>query len=206
MNDISIKVRPEMLPWIQLQRGKSETANTLIKATHETFSIISPHLPIVCNNYLDIGCGLATVPLLIYNYFYEKPKMFLLDSFKKSEKIYYGYHDLTAFYNDPNMTELLLSDNGVPLEDFSLIDVDRKKINIEEKMDLITSFWSWGFHYPIEEYITEAWRLLNPEGKLILILRKGTNGDKYLSKIFKTVKQINTKYYEKAIFVVAEKS
>jgi SAM-dependent methyltransferase len=198
-----IKVHDEMLEWIKLQRGKDNTIIDFIRDARDTFHDIYPYLPSYCESILDIGCGLAAVPMLLYHHYGKNIHMFLLDSFHRSKKIYYGYHETTAFYNDPNMTRKFLLDNDTVETDFTLLDVKRKLINLNSQVDLITSFWSWGFHYPIKEYLSEVWRLLNYNGTLITMVRKGTGGREALSEVFEKVNII--KEYQKAILVTGVK-
>lgn len=43
-------------------------------------------------------------------------------------------------------------------------------------VDLVFSLVSWGYHYPVTDYLEDACALLRPGGTLILDVRTGTDG------------------------------
>ena len=51
-------------------------------------------------------------------------------------------------------------------------------------MDIITSFLSWGFHFPIKTYLNEVTDLMHKDTILIIDIRKNTGDFEILKNIF----------------------
>ena len=87
----------------------------------------------------------------------------------------------------------MLSMNGVPEENIHLLEAtDDNKIDIHQRLDLVISLISWGFHYPVSTYLDRVYELLQKNGCLIIDLRKNTEGLKELEWKFSSV----TPYFE----------
>ena len=62
---------------------------------------------------------------------------------------------------------------------------------LPEALDLVISLISWGFHYPVAVYADQVREILRPGGRVILDVRKGTDGREQLEARFPRVLQIS---------------
>ena len=62
---------------------------------------------------------------------------------------------------------------GISESNIYLIDADPAKIADLRPVDLILSLHSWGFHYPISVYLDSVIKVLAPNGKIIIDIRRG---------------------------------
>lgn len=88
--------------------------------------------------------------------------------------------------------------NGINEAKIHLFEVpSNNQISIDCSFDLVISLISWGFHYPLSQYMDDVYELLNENGALILDLRKKTKDKAILQDRFSGVKQIaeGQKYY-----------
>jgi len=126
------------------------------KMKEENFRILDNYLKIKPTKLLDIGCGLAWESRL----FSEKygTELWLVDgdvdaNENKSSAADIGYHtssDNFLFYNKLETLEKKL--NQLETKNYKLIDCNNISIPDDVKFDLITSWLSCGFHYPINTY------------------------------------------------------
>ena len=110
------------------------------------------YLPANIENIVDIGCGLGILHIYINEMYQNKPSFFLLDKNTIDTKIKYGFSENYDSYNILNETKNILLNNGLLNEQIHLINVD-KEIKIDNKIDLLISLKSMGYHYPIDNYI-----------------------------------------------------
>lgn len=138
---------------------------------------IAPYIPIGTRNILDIGCGVAGLDLFLYKNL-DSPNIILLDKTKVEDKIWYSFKDDGAFYNSLAVAEGMLVQNGVPPEKVTSIEAESGALSVipDGSVDCVISTISWGFHYPVETYLSQVVRVMSDEGVLILDLRKNTNG------------------------------
>ncbi len=120
-----------------------------------SFNLVNNHLTQPPRNILDIGCGFAFESRLFYKKY--QSKIWLIDGDVQSQKnkkvreIKFGAVDTMGFYNKlEDIEQVLIQDN---IADYQLIDVNNLTIPETEKFDLICSYFSCGFHYPISSYI-----------------------------------------------------
>ena len=112
------------------------------------------------------------------HYFNNKVDFYLLDGTRIEEKVFYMFEGKGAFYNSLDVAREVLMDNKIRKDKIHLIEAnDDNDIKItNEKMDLVISLISWGFHYPVETYLDKVSNLLSEEGTIIMDIRKNTNG------------------------------
>lgn len=137
------------------------------------FDSIVGHLPKNAFRSLDIGAGIGGINVLLSAHYNHKIQLHLLDKTAVNKSIYYGFRDKTAFYNSlPEAFHLLLN-SGVPDKNIILHEAgdDQNPPFKNISYDLITSFISWGYHYPINTYLNDVKHSLSPEGVLIVDLR-----------------------------------
>ncbi|MBN1461782.1 MAG: class I SAM-dependent methyltransferase [Armatimonadetes bacterium] len=145
----------------------------------QEYTDIRAWLPAHVEAILDVGCGLGGIDVLLFEH-YERAsglRFYLLDRTQTDSDITYGYKSRADYYNSLDLTRETLVGNGLPVESLKIIEArDDAGIDITEKVDLVISLISWGFHYPVATYLDRAHDLLKPEGRLILDVRKGTDG------------------------------
>jgi SAM-dependent methyltransferase len=97
----------------------------------------------------------------------------------------------TAYYNNFDLALKLLKMNGVAEENIFTINIENERFPHPPKFDLIVSLLSWGYHYPVDVYIDDVSQSLSQNGKLILDVRKGTEGSYMLQKYFDNIEVIS---------------
>lgn len=142
----------------------------------ENFEILDRYLNRPPLTILDIGCGLAWESRL-FNQKYGS-WLWLLDG--DSEKNTVTEHSSEARYHDTAQTFLRyypmsrLKQELLKLgtQNFKLIDCDSIDIADHIKFDLITSWVSCGFHYPVSTYRDLIIKHSRPDTRIIMDLRK----------------------------------
>jgi len=115
---------------------------------------------------LDVGCGSSFMDLIAseYNPTFE---FYLLD--KKEYSSYFTWFDTKhVFYHSWDIVKDLISTSSLNEEKFNFLNYDE---NWPNDLDLVTSFASWGFHYPIKNnfgYWEKVLSSLKVGGKLYL--------------------------------------
>jgi SAM-dependent methyltransferase len=143
------------------------------------FDIIKPYLPAKTNAVLDIGCGVAGVDVLISKHYGNNTNIdfCLLDKTGVDRRVHYGFKSKGSFYNSLLVAGNLLLQNGIDSKNIFSQEVDTDyHISFSKQFDLIISLLSWGYHYPVSTYLEEVFELLNRGGRVIIDIRKGTNG------------------------------
>ena len=191
--------------YLSAQRNLSVNDKDSILHSFELYhNSISSFLPEKCNSVLDIGCGLGITNLFIFEH-YKRERNIVFNLFDRSEypdKLYFGYQEKAAFYNDLDLARNLLIDYGISQKNINAIDANKKNLKNLSGIDIVISSIAWGFHFPISVYVDEVVRLMNQESILILDIRKGTNGLEELSKFFHCKKILEGK---KSIRLVCSK-
>ena len=121
----------------------------LFREELETFE---KYLPSNVENIMDIGCGLGVLNIFINQKYQNNPNFYLLDKNTVDNKIKYGFSKDYESYNDLNETKNILLKNGLSKEQIYIKNVDQE-IMIDNKINLVISLKSMGYHYPIENYI-----------------------------------------------------
>ena len=180
MIEIEAKIRSKKIIELYFRDMKSE---------YESFQNC---LPDKCSRILDIGCGIAGIDVFLNEHYSDKTmEFYLLDKSEVAEDVYYSYKEKGAFYNSLNLAKAVLVNAGIDQNHVHLIEAtEHNDINTNCNMDLVLSLISWGFHYPIGTYLDKVYNLLNEGGKLILDIRKGTDGLKLISNRFTKYRSI----------------
>ena len=110
------------------------------------------YLPKSVINIMDIGCGLGIINIQLNNFFSNKPNFFLLDKNRIDKKIKYGFNSNYESYNNLTETKNILLENSIEDQRINLFDVE-KNMKINDKMDLVISLKSMGYHYPLGIYL-----------------------------------------------------
>lgn len=142
---------------------------------HKNFEIVDEYVNTGLSNILDIGCGLAWESRLFGKK--HNCNLWLIDgdasdNDKKEKPADVGYHqtsDKFLFYNSLDT----LHDELVKLDtpNFKLLDCNNLQIPEDQKFDLITSWLSCGFHYPVSTYRELILKHSHKDTKIIVDLR-----------------------------------
>lgn len=173
-----------LINYFQDKYLEKNTENLFLKEI-ETFKNYLPNSP---KNIMDVGCGLGIIDIYL-NRIFNNPKFFLLDKNRIDKKIKYGFSSNYESYNDLNETKNLLLNNEIKLDQINLFDVE-KTINISEKIDLVISLKSMGYHYPIETYMNLFKKHCSQDVVFIFDISKGNYDNISLERIFKKVEVI----------------
>ena len=216
LNHISKKLlllqRNELLSekqnWLRRRFGRFIFTNFLInyfqiddieKRTEELFQkeikLIKSYLPKKAENIMDIGCGLGIINIYLNEIYNNRPNFFLLDKNKIDKKIKYGFSRDYESYNDLNETRNLLLNNNININSIITIDVE-KNIKIDNKIDLVISLKSMGYHYPIDVYLPLFATCCDENTIFIFDVTEGYYKESLFRKYFDTV---NIIYEEKSI-------
>ena len=120
-------------------------------------------------NVLDIGSGVGISSLILSSYA-PSSKITLLDKnngWKDVAGLPHDYlngydEDGYVFYNSTNLTKNAMEKSGI--ENVKFITPEDEW----EQYDLITSTWSYAWHYPLDIYWEKVLKYLKPGGKLML--------------------------------------
>lgn len=130
------------------------------KITFESIEnyLLKKYKNIKFNKIMDIGCGLAQVPILFQKKYGSN--LYLLEGDANiNPKFYTTIDDIHQYLIKQNIN-------------YQLIDIENR-INIPEKMDLIISLLAVGFHYPIKDWV--QWIKDHSTGETHIILDVKTN-------------------------------
>jgi L-malate glycosyltransferase len=176
-----------ILEFYELLR-KKEIEAAHANEMYDILDTIHAYLPSAPSAILDIGAGLGGIDLTLYHYFKSYPTLYLLDKdglLLGRHGGYHGYVEDFSHYNSFQWTRRFLEVNGVPAEKINTIDITTSSFPTE-KFDLVISLLSWGFHFPVDTYIQDVHKQLKKGGRLILDIRKGTDGVDVLREVFNT--------------------
>jgi SAM-dependent methyltransferase len=183
---LAFRIARKLLPFLNYERSVSLEAKLrnasicreYLEDIAQEYASIKDYLPKECERLMDIGCGVAGIDLFLDRHYGDRhPHIYLLDKSHIEEKVFYLYKDKGAFYNSLEVAREVLTSNGIDSDHVHLVEAtDNNDINTDDRMDLIISLISWGFHYPVETYLDRAYETLKPGGALILDVRKDTGG------------------------------
>lgn len=136
------------------------------------FDIVDSYITTIPKNILDIGCGLAFESEMFQKRY--GTELYLLDgdfSSTNTNERYtnYGSEDSMAFYS--RIDDLKKSWKVRNIK-FNFIDANNCNISDNLKFDLIYSFESCGFHYPLDTYINLLKKHTHENSVLIFDIRK----------------------------------
>lgn len=188
-----VNIPTEALPLLLMQRTRlqGELAERYYEACAEDFATIRDYLPDGCHRILDIGCGVGGLDVLLARHLCGDGHFYLLDHDRVDDLVYYGFADSAPAYNSLALTKATLEANGVDREAVTLLEAGKAytgpgeslwRFRLPEQVDLVLSVRSWGYHYPVHEYLDDVWRVLRDDARLILDVRKRTGGMKALKR------------------------
>ena len=162
------------------------------------FSIVDQYLKSPPKCILDIGCGLAVESERFQKKY--NSQLYLVDgdfedTINRARKVNYGTVDSMAFYS--KIEDLQKSWNSRNLN-YTFINPNNMYINEDIKFDLIYSFESCGFHYPITTYKDFLKKHIDESTILIFDVRRKASKEQL--EAFDIIDNINiTKKYDTLI-------
>ena len=194
--------------WLRKRFGRLIFTNFLVnyfqienieKRTEELFQkeieLIKNYLPKKAENIMDIGCGLGIINIYLNKIYNNNSNFYLLDKNRIDKVIKYGFSSDYESYNDLNETKNLLINNDISSKSLHTIDVE-KDIKIDNKIDLVISLKSMGYHYPIDQYLNLFSTCCDENTTFIFDVSEGYYNDSLFKRYFDTV---NVIYEEKSI-------
>lgn len=168
--------------------------DSVVTASELYVNNIASHLPRECSAILDIGCGIGLVPLLIHNSLQgEKPALYLFDqsvdinNLTGTDIAPTGFNEIYKFSASLDVTKHFLVLNGVDERNIVLCEVGVWDLDSAGPFDCVISRKSWGFHYPIDEYLNSVSKRIQPAGVVITDVRRGQGGIEKMEAVFGSV-------------------
>jgi len=193
-----MKIPEKALQYIQMHRTDikgGDIAKQYIEQIEKDFEELKPWLPEKCKAFADIGCGVAGIDVLISRH-YNGAKPYLIDGSGVGNKKFHFYEEGADIYNDIMVTKEVMQVNNVPNYQLTY-----QGYALPLPVDFFISILSWGFHYPIDQYLKLVTTSLKSKNRLILDIRCDTNGKQCLEKDFEFVGIVSTrKYSERCVF------
>ena len=166
------------------------------KIKEKNFTILDEYLQNKPKKLLDIGCGLAWESRM-FNLKYNT-RLYLIDGdannnqtkdAKSKDINYHQSADTFLYYYSLYRLDEELKKLGT--KDYTLIDCNNLKLP-DIKFDLITSWLSCGFHYPISTYVSLIKKHSHSGTRIIMDLRKNKKtGEIILEECFKIIKIVS---------------
>lgn len=119
----------------------------------------------------DIGCGYAFFDLFAAKAL--KAEVLLID-LEENEHRHFGFRAEGAAYSSLARARQLLEANGVSPKKIETLNPRETVPETAKPVDLVVSFLSCGFHYPVDAYLPFLDRVLKPGGAAIFDLRDRT--------------------------------
>jgi SAM-dependent methyltransferase len=150
------------------------------------FNVVRSYLPSTATSVMDIGCGIAALDVFLFERYREQnPEMLLVDRSEVSNEIYFGFRSEAAFYNSLDRAKRTLLANGVPEHRIRLFKAPEDgQLPDVAPLDLVISILSWGFHFPIGTYLDSVCDRLAHNGRVIVDVRRKTDGLERLAARF----------------------
>ncbi len=119
----------------------------------------------------DIGCGYGFFDLFAAKYL--SAEVVLID-LEQNEHRHFGFQEEGAAYSSLKVARELLLANNVPVERIECLNPRDTLPEAIDPVDLVVSFISCGFHYPVDSYLPMLDKALRPGGAAIFDLRATT--------------------------------
>lgn len=169
----------ECIPLLREQRTHMGDISGYGIELERAYLSFASSLPKQATAVLDIGCGMSGIDVFISRHYNHDIKLTLADKDGISDKILSGFassKDDFCHYHNFEYAIKLLCDNGVPRKNIDPYDLNLYSLP-KEPFDVVISLLSWGFHYPIADYIPNV----RPGGVIIADCRKKTPSEDTLN-------------------------
>lgn len=119
----------------------------------------------------DIGCGYGFFDLFAAQ---DMGCKLLLIDLEENTHRHFGFNTEGAAYSSLSRAKGLLKANGVKADRIETLNPMTKPAETAKSVDLVVSFLSCGFHYPVDMYLPFLDKVLRPGGAAIFDLRRST--------------------------------
>jgi SAM-dependent methyltransferase len=119
----------------------------------------------------DIGCGYAFFDLFLAR---DLGAEIVLIDLESSDDRHFGFKSEGAAYSSLDKARALLLANGVAAAKVTTLNPRVAAVEAIAPVDLVVSFLSCGFHYPVDMYLPFLEKALAPGGAAIFDLRAQT--------------------------------
>jgi SAM-dependent methyltransferase len=158
----------------QYKPSKRKTVARLEESSSAEWNALWPVIDNKPERILDFGCGLGRMSVFAHSKFQDPSIEYVLydgNSVPEKEGDGTGFTRRRIFYNDLRMTELFCRSND--LTNYAIINAENQPVTDAGGVDLVMSFLSLGYHYPIEDSLDEIISILNPGGVVAAGVREG---------------------------------
>lgn len=170
---MNFKLSPESIRLLCYQRSQycDIVGASYLSEMSQIYNQIEHNLPGNVKYILDVGAGMAGIDVFLAKH-YPQAHITILDKegYAENFKSKIGFHssiDTFGAYHSFEVARKLLIQNGVHA---SFVDIGKQNFP-KDKFDLVVSFLSWGFHYPLSTYSNQ----INTPCSIICDVRKGTD-------------------------------
>lgn len=156
----------------QVDRLGDEIAYRTAAVIHEEYQDLAPLLKTLApKSIVDIGCGYAFFDLFLARD--SGAKMLLID-LESNERRHFGFKNEGAAYSSLEKAKEMLIANKIPKKNVRTLNPEKEDVVKSGKADLVTSFLSCGFHYPVSLYGEYFTKCVTKNGYVIIDLREAT--------------------------------
>ncbi len=156
----------------QVDRLGDEIAYRTAAVIHEEYQDLAPLLKrLAPKSIVDIGCGYAFFDLFLARD--SGAKMLLID-LESNERRHFGFKKEGAAYSSLEKAKEMLLANKIPKKNVRTLNPEKEDPVQSGQADLVASFLSCGFHYPVSLYGTYFTECVSDGGHVIVDLREAT--------------------------------
>lgn len=142
---------------------------------------------------LELGCGLGRMSIFLNSELKNEDIHYILaDSTFDNNSPEYGWKANKGYYNDLELTRKFSERHG--LTNFEVIDLEKDNFDKFKEVDLVMSFLSVGFHYPVEDYVDNIMKISSNNCICIFGVRRNKYSEKYFEDYFNDIKLIENKF------------
>ncbi len=156
----------------QVQRLGLEIAYRTAAVIYAEYQNMAPLLTkLAPKRVADIGCGYAFFDLFLAH---ELGAELLLIDLESNDRRHFGFKKEGAAYSSLARAKEMLTANKVAATDIRTLNPEKEDPAKAGKVDLVTSFLSCGFHYPVSLYQDFFTNAVSEGGNVIIDLREAT--------------------------------
>ncbi|WP_415234517.1 SAM-dependent methyltransferase [Pseudorhodobacter sp.] len=156
----------------EIDRLGGQVARRAAGVIHAEYREIAPLLrDLAPKRVADIGCGYAFFDLFLAR---DLQADVVLIDLESNEHRHFGFKSEGAAYSSLARARELLLANGVRPSQITTLNPRDTAPESIDPVDLVVSFLSCGFHYPVDSYLPFLDKVLAPGGAAIFDLREAT--------------------------------
>lgn len=188
MNNIIIP--NEARRYLQAQRTKLNTYFDIRAEFGQEITEMLNAAGFVPRRCVDIGCGVGVADVLLCKK--TKAKIWLIDKDGEPNSAKYGFTNKISHYHSWDLIKQMMNENEVPENKGVYVSASNSdEMPKDIKADLIFSFLSCGYHYPVDVYLPWVIKALDRNGAAVLDVRDGTKEREKLEQVFSSVIEIH---------------